>query len=196
MNEIQRYQFEQERLLKDDSDLYAANTDCCLCVLGGGISLLQFCTKFEMNQMWEICVRTPWIFCRVFKKWRFADNCSNGRFVAAHKSTSVGMDKQVCHLWVMLNFQNAPISVGLRPHTRHVRAYAQCVSCQHSITLYGIIKNIHTMTLCLLVNSEVPLVSEILSFISCLWRHHSPYPFTEHGCIYYHIINYPHSCHV
>jgi len=37
----------------------------------------------------------------------------------------------------------------------------------------------------LLVNSDVPLSSEILSFISCLWRHHSLFAFTEHACIYY-----------
>ena len=36
--------------------------------------------------------------------------------------------------------------------------------------------------------------SQILLFISCLWRHHSLFAFTEHACIYYRIINYPAGC--
>ena len=40
----------------------------------------------------------------------------------------------------------------------------------------------------------LPLASQMLSFISCLWLHHSLYACTEHECIYYRIINYPHSC--
>jgi len=39
--------------------------------------------------------------------------------------------------------------------------------------------------------SKLPLPSEIMSLISCLWRHHSPFAITEHPCIYYCIINYP-----